>query len=290
MSATCAARSTSGSRRSTSGGTYVPMSGLMRAPAAIPLLGPLLTGPRGEGFFGITFLIQGPMAQPEVIVNPLSLLTPGIIREICSRRRTRAWCRATGPRPRGRRAASSAPAACCPGSDRPRSVAPEVWRQLVGGDQQCRRDERSRRSRHAVRAAPDGGIGFATWRRSGILNPPANAGRTRCRSASSASPESSRAAGVRRQRVRLDRRRGDLVQAARRFVGAGFNCIDTADVYSRVGARPRGRRVRDHHRQLAEGARQPRQGRHRHQGRHARWGSGKGLAQGLHHRARSRTR
>jgi hypothetical protein len=64
------------------GGTYVPMSGLMRAPAAVPLLGPLLTGPRGEGIFGITFVIQGPMARPEVVVNPLSLITPGIFREI----------------------------------------------------------------------------------------------------------------------------------------------------------------------------------------------------------------
>ena len=31
------------------GGTYVPMSGLMRVPAPIPLFGPLLTGPRGRG-------------------------------------------------------------------------------------------------------------------------------------------------------------------------------------------------------------------------------------------------
>ena len=64
------------------GGTYVPMSGLMRVPAAIPLFGPLLTGPRGEGLFGITFAIKGSMARPQVIVNPLSLITPGIFREI----------------------------------------------------------------------------------------------------------------------------------------------------------------------------------------------------------------
>jgi AsmA-like protein len=65
-------------------GTYVLASGLMRAPAPIPLLGPLLTGPRGEGLFGIKYAIQGSMAKPQVIVNPLSLLTPGIIREIWS--------------------------------------------------------------------------------------------------------------------------------------------------------------------------------------------------------------
>ncbi|MDX2205808.1 MAG: AsmA-like C-terminal region-containing protein [Hyphomicrobiaceae bacterium] len=64
------------------GGTYVPLSGLNRALAPIPLLGPLLTGPRGEGVLGITFAIQGPMSNPEVLVNPLSLVTPGIFREI----------------------------------------------------------------------------------------------------------------------------------------------------------------------------------------------------------------
>lgn len=64
------------------GGTYVPLSGLNRALAPIPLLGPLLTGPRGEGVLGITFAIQGAMNNPQVLVNPLSLVTPGIFREI----------------------------------------------------------------------------------------------------------------------------------------------------------------------------------------------------------------
>ena len=44
--------------------------------------GPLLTGPRGEGVLGITFAIEGPMADPQVVVNPLSLVMPGIFREI----------------------------------------------------------------------------------------------------------------------------------------------------------------------------------------------------------------
>ena len=63
------------------GGTYVPMSGLMRVPAEIPTAR-LLTGPRGEGLFGITFGIKGSMERPQVIVNPLSLITPGIFREV----------------------------------------------------------------------------------------------------------------------------------------------------------------------------------------------------------------
>lgn len=64
------------------GGTYVPLQGLNSAIGAIPGLGQLLAGPRGEGVLGITFAIQGPMAQPQVIVNPLSLIAPGIFREM----------------------------------------------------------------------------------------------------------------------------------------------------------------------------------------------------------------
>jgi len=64
------------------GGTYIPLSGLNNLLAPVPIFGPLLTGPRGEGIFGITFAIQGDMNNPQVIVNPLSLITPGIFREI----------------------------------------------------------------------------------------------------------------------------------------------------------------------------------------------------------------
>ncbi len=108
-------------------GTYVPVSGLMRAPSFIPLLGPVLTGPRGEGMFGIKFFIQGSMAKPQVIVNPLSLLTPGIIREIWSTEDPRVVPR-DRPSPKGDGSrASSAPAAGASGngSSAP-SVAPEV--------------------------------------------------------------------------------------------------------------------------------------------------------------------
>lgn len=64
------------------GGTYVGGTGIMQVIASIPLLGPILTGPRGEGVFGITFAIKGTLANPQVVVNPLALLTPGIFREI----------------------------------------------------------------------------------------------------------------------------------------------------------------------------------------------------------------
>ena len=64
------------------GGTYVPLSGLNRALAGIPLFGELLTGPKGDGIIGITFAVDGPMSKPNVIINPLSMVAPGVLREI----------------------------------------------------------------------------------------------------------------------------------------------------------------------------------------------------------------
>ena len=58
------------------------MQGLNAAVGGIPLFGQLLAGPKGEGVLGITFRIVGPMAQPQVIVNPLSMIAPGIFREM----------------------------------------------------------------------------------------------------------------------------------------------------------------------------------------------------------------
>ena len=64
------------------GGTYIPLQGINSALCAIPLVGMIITGPKCDGVVGITYAIQGPMAQPQVIVNPLSMFTPGILKEI----------------------------------------------------------------------------------------------------------------------------------------------------------------------------------------------------------------
>ncbi|HWV80472.1 MAG TPA: AsmA-like C-terminal region-containing protein, partial [Hyphomicrobiaceae bacterium] len=64
------------------GGTYTPLSGINRALSVVPLFGEVLTGPRREGVVAMTFAIQGPMAKPQFVPNPLSLMTPGIFREI----------------------------------------------------------------------------------------------------------------------------------------------------------------------------------------------------------------
>ncbi|MDH4982688.1 AsmA-like C-terminal region-containing protein [Hyphomicrobium sp. D-2] len=69
-------------RRMNLGGTYVPLQGLNSALCEIPLVGQIITGPKCEGISGMTFAIQGSMDRPEVIVNPLSMLAPGIFRDI----------------------------------------------------------------------------------------------------------------------------------------------------------------------------------------------------------------
>jgi hypothetical protein len=69
-------------RRMDVGGTYIPLQGLNGVLGDIPLLGQILGGAHGEGIFGITFAVQGAMSDPQVIVNPLSLVAPGILREM----------------------------------------------------------------------------------------------------------------------------------------------------------------------------------------------------------------
>ena len=64
------------------GGTYVPLQGINSAFCDIPLFGPIVSGLDCQGVFGITYAIQGPMTRPQVLVNPLSMLTPGIFRGI----------------------------------------------------------------------------------------------------------------------------------------------------------------------------------------------------------------
>lgn len=63
-------------------GTYVPLYGLNAVLGGVPLLGDLLTGREGEGVFGVTFGVQGRTSNPEVVVNPMSIVAPGFLRQI----------------------------------------------------------------------------------------------------------------------------------------------------------------------------------------------------------------
>ena len=63
-------------------GTYIPLYGLNSWFGALPIFGPLLVGRSGEGLIGFTFGVEGPLSKPEVLVNPVSGVAPGIFRQI----------------------------------------------------------------------------------------------------------------------------------------------------------------------------------------------------------------
>jgi len=66
-------------------GTIVPIYEINAALGQIPLIGDLLTGyEEGGGLFGFTYEVTGPREAPEVGVDPLSLMTPGILRRLFS--------------------------------------------------------------------------------------------------------------------------------------------------------------------------------------------------------------
>lgn len=62
-------------------GTIIPLSGINDVISKIPLVGDILTGGSG-GIFAATYSIKGEGKEPEVSVNPLSVLAPGILRRI----------------------------------------------------------------------------------------------------------------------------------------------------------------------------------------------------------------
>ncbi len=61
-------------------GTLVPAYGLNAVFGKIPLLGPFLSGRKGEGLIGLTFGIEGPIKRPVITINPASALAPGFLR------------------------------------------------------------------------------------------------------------------------------------------------------------------------------------------------------------------
>ncbi len=63
-------------------GTYVPLYGMNAALGIVPLIGDLFKGRDNEGVFGITFAVQGKTSNPDVSVNPMSVLAPGFLRQI----------------------------------------------------------------------------------------------------------------------------------------------------------------------------------------------------------------
>jgi uncharacterized protein YhdP len=63
-------------------GTLIPAYGVNKAISEIPVIGTILTAGGKQDLLAFNFTVKGPINEPNVMVNPLSALTPGIFREI----------------------------------------------------------------------------------------------------------------------------------------------------------------------------------------------------------------
>ncbi|MCB1460194.1 MAG: hypothetical protein KDJ48_13205 [Nitratireductor sp.] len=63
-------------------GTFMPGIGLSRALGFIPIVGELLGNGRDTSLIGITYRLSGPVKNPSIEVNPVSLVAPGAFRKV----------------------------------------------------------------------------------------------------------------------------------------------------------------------------------------------------------------
>lgn len=63
-------------------GTFVPAYSLNSMLSKIPVVGLVLGGGQNEGVFGVTYRVHGALSQPQLAINPLSAIAPGILRKI----------------------------------------------------------------------------------------------------------------------------------------------------------------------------------------------------------------
>ncbi len=63
-------------------GTFMPAYGINRIFAEIPLIGQILGNGRDRGLIGITFRLAGSTEAPQLQINPLSAIAPGIFRSV----------------------------------------------------------------------------------------------------------------------------------------------------------------------------------------------------------------
>jgi hypothetical protein len=62
-------------------GTFVPLYGLNNVFGQIPIVG-LFLGGSNEGLVGITYKVAGPPGAPTLMVNPISVVAPGLLRKL----------------------------------------------------------------------------------------------------------------------------------------------------------------------------------------------------------------
>ena len=63
-------------------GTFMPANEINLAVSNIPIIGQLLSNGRDEALIGITYRLTGPRHNPNLEVNPLSVVAPGVFRKI----------------------------------------------------------------------------------------------------------------------------------------------------------------------------------------------------------------
>lgn len=63
-------------------GTFIPAYVLNNLIARVPVIGQVLAGGEDQGLVGINYTITGATGDPRVMINPLSVATPGIFRRI----------------------------------------------------------------------------------------------------------------------------------------------------------------------------------------------------------------
>ncbi|RYG94485.1 MAG: hypothetical protein EON58_16135, partial [Alphaproteobacteria bacterium] len=63
-------------------GTFMPAYGINRLFGELPLIGAILGNGRDRGLIGITFKLEGVFDKPKLTINPLSIIAPGVFRQI----------------------------------------------------------------------------------------------------------------------------------------------------------------------------------------------------------------
>lgn len=63
-------------------GTFMPAYGLNRLFGELPIIGALLGNGRDRGLIGVTYRLRGNAKKPDLDINPLSVIAPGIFRSI----------------------------------------------------------------------------------------------------------------------------------------------------------------------------------------------------------------
>ncbi len=63
-------------------GSIVPFYAVNSVLGKIPLIGDLLVGEEGGGVFAPTYTVDGPIENPDISVNPLSTIIPGVFRNL----------------------------------------------------------------------------------------------------------------------------------------------------------------------------------------------------------------